>query len=165
MRVLALDPSGNFTSREGQGTTGWAFFDDDGNIKDFGRIYAGDCSTLENYWDAVSDIMWEKLHNEHEMHVVCESYKLQPSKAGAQSYSSLETPQLIGWLRMNAWEMGLKFVLQDPSIKQRFTDEVLVKTGVITKKSGKHYVNGKSSVIHERDAIRHGLYYLRYGKK
>lgn len=161
MRILAIDPSGNFSDREGKGTTGWAYFEN-GELLTFGRIEAADYDELEVYWHQHEVIM---DHFPRLDVFVCESYKLQPSKAGAQSYSSLETPQLIGFMRMMAWTMSTPFILQDPSIKQRFTDAVLVNTGVATKKGRNHLINGQPSVIHERDAIRHGLYYLRYGKK
>ncbi len=160
MRILAIDPSGNYSDREGKGVSGWAFFKD-GELKDFGRIEAERFDTLEDYWHE-----HEVMMDDYPVDLyVCESYKLQPSKAGAQSYSSLETPQLIGFMRMMAWTVSTPFILQDPSIKQRFTDTVLVNTGVATKKGRNHLINGKPSVIHERDAIRHGLYYLRYGSK
>lgn len=162
MRILAIDPSGNFTDREGKGTTGWAYFED-GKVMNYGRIAAEDYSTMEYYWREHSRLM--SAYPELDA-FVCESYKLQPSKAGAQSYSSLETPQLIGYMRMAAFfGMNTPFILQDPSIKQRFTDAVLVNTGVATKKGRNHLINGQPSVIHERDAIRHGLHYLRYGSK
>jgi hypothetical protein len=160
MRILAIDPSGNFSDREGKGTTGIARFEYD-KVWQFGRVEAEDFSSMESYWFNV----WRTVNHFPMDVIVCESYKLQPSKAGAQSYSSLETPQLIGYLRMMAWEKGIEFVLQDPSIKQRFTDAVLVNTGVATKKGRNHLINGQPSVIHERDAIRHGLHYLRYGAK
>ena len=160
MRILAIDPSGNFSDREGKGTTGLARFED-GDLFQYGRVPASDYPSIESYWYN----LWRTMNHFPSDVIVCESYKLQPSKAGAQSYSSLETPQLIGYLRMMAWEKGVEFVLQDPSIKQRFTDDVLVKSGVIEKVNGRHLINGQPSVIHERDAIRHGLYYLRYGNK
>ncbi|MMZ47347.1 hypothetical protein D1872_89910 [compost metagenome] len=167
-KILAIDPSGNFSDREGKGTTGWALFEGD-DLVEFGRIEAKDFGIIESYWQAHLDLMYQKLKSDYFVHtIVCESYKLQPGKAMAQSWSALETPQLIGAMRMyNYAENGLlaDFVFQDPSIKTRFSDEILVKMGVAEKRGNKHYVLDRPSVIHERDAIRHGLYYLKYGKE
>ena len=166
-RVLAFDPSGNFSSREGKGVTGWALFEN-GKLKNFGRLSAESYNFVENYWDAHLAEIWYQMNNCNfeDCAVVCESYKLQPTKAMQQSWSALETPQLIGAMRMYSWkEINVPFVLQDPSIKARFSDEVLVKMGIAEKRGNKYYVLGHSTVDHERDAIRHGLYYLKYGKE
>lgn len=156
-RILVFDPSGNFSDREGKGTTGWALFNND-TLAEFGRIEAKDYDSVESYWHThLLEVPTDTI--------VCESYKLQPGKAMQQSWSALETPQLIGYLRMTAWVNDIPFVFQDPSIKTRFSDEILVHMGIAEKRGGKHYIMGKPSVIHERDAIRHGLHYLKYGKK
>ena len=167
-RILAFDPSGNFSSREGKGVTGWALFDNE-LLKDFGRIEAENFGIVEGYWDAHLDLMIQKVGDMNVFHtVVCESYKLQPAKAMQQSWSALETPQLIGAMRMFNFtepELQMPFVFQDPSIKARFSDEILVKMGIAEKRGNKYYILGRSTVDHERDAIRHGLYYLKYGKE
>lgn len=157
MMLVSLDPSGNSSEREGSGTTGVAVFKD-GELFTFLSVKAEDFKRTEAYWDAVrvavstADV------------IVCESYRLFGHKAKEQTGSSMETAQLIGYLRMQAWDWGVPFVLQDPSIKVRFSDDVLVETGFAELRGGKHYVKENPSSIHERDAIRHGLYYLKYGK-
>lgn len=157
MRVLCLDPSGNY--KEGEGTTGWALFVN-GKLVEFGRVKAEHYSSQEEYWVAVSGLSSEFCPDV----VVCESYRLFEHKAKQQSWSELETPQLIGFLRIHCWYRSIKFVFQDPNDKIRVADEQLVKMGVLEKKGNKYYCLGRPTVIHERDAIRHGIFYHRYGK-
>lgn len=157
MWILSIDPSGNFT--EGKGTTGWAMFKD-GKLDDFGEIKAEDQNSVELYWLAVIDL----LDRTDPDAVVCESFRLQPGKAPAQSWSHMETPQLIGALRIAAFEYNVKFVLQDPSCKARIPDNVLVKMKIIEKRNGRHYALDRPTNDHIRDAIRHGVYYHFYGR-
>lgn len=168
--ILAFDPSGNHTAKEGKGTTGWATFKD-GKLHTFGDIQAEGFASIEEYWYEINSLM---QHYENiatygmgpgEFKVICESYRLQPGKAKQQSWSSLETPQLIGYLRMSAWNLEMPFILQDPAIKARFSDTVLVEMGIAEPKNGRLYIQGRPTNNHMRDAIRHGLYYLRYGVK
>lgn len=159
--VLCFDPSGNWSDKEGKGTTGWSLFRK-GKLISFGSISADEYSSVEHYWHSHTRLMYNLQYTVDA--VVCESYKLQPGKAMQQSWSSLETPQMIGYLRMYCWVNGTDFILQDPSIKQRFTDKVLVTTGYAEKRGDKHFINGLSTNLHIRDSIRHGLYYFKYGK-
>ncbi len=159
--VIAIDPSGNFL--EGKGTSGIALFDG-GNLVDTLTIKASEYSSAEEYWIAHRDTI-ESISALRSCDLVCESYKLQKHKAMQQSGSWLETPQLIGYLRAIFWGNGMSLVFQDPTIKTRFNDSVLEKLGVIEKKGRLYFRNGKPITMHERDAIRHGMYYIRYGKK
>jgi hypothetical protein len=152
--TLCLDPSGNFA--EGKGNTGYAVFVD-GELENFGSISAGDYPSAEFYWKQVGLLITPQTTR-----VVCESYKLQPSKSRAQSYSSLETPQLIGYLRMRAVGFWVKWVFQDPKDKIRVADEQLVHLGVLEKRGNRHYCLGKPTNDHMRDAVRHGIFYFRY---
>lgn len=157
-RVLCFDPSGNW-GKEGDGTTGWAVFED-GKLVNFGKIKAHEHFTQEEYWAAHADLI-NKLHPDL---IVCESYNLQGNKALAQTGSSLDTPQLIGYLRMTAWHDQRQWVMQNPQDKQRVTDPILVRMGVFEKRGNKHYCNNRPTIIHQRDAIRHGIYYFNWGK-
>lgn len=157
MRVLCLDPSGNF--KEGEGITGWALFED-GKLRSFGRVDSNEYGRQESYWYGVHFLIKQYKPDV----VVCESYRLFGHKANQQIGSAMETPQLIGYLRMVCWAHGIEFVFQDPQNKIRFNDEILVKMGILEKKGNRYYCMGKPTVDHERDAIRHGLYYFRYRK-
>lgn len=157
MRVLCLDPSGNFGTKEGFGTTGWALFVD-GELQQFGRIASENHKTQESYW-AEHKIL---IINASPHIVVMESYKLQPGKAMQQSWSTLDTPQLIGYLRMFCWEHSIKLEFQDPKDKVRVADPILMHMGILTERNGRCYALDRKTVIHERDAIRHGVFFHRY---
>ncbi len=158
MRILTLDPSGNFSKNEGDGTTGWAIFEQ-GQLKTFGDVQAVNYDKMEEYWEGVSDLITVDINI-----VVCESYRLFAGKASAQSNSMMETPQLIGYLRMFCYKKHIPIVFQDPKDKARVSDPILVRQGVFEKKGNKHYCLGRSTNLHMRDAIRHGIYFLKYGK-
>ena len=160
MRVLSFDPSGNWSKREGSGTSGWAFFED-GELKEFGDVRADKAESIEDYWAAHSELMDVKQPHI----VVCESYKLQPGKAMVQSFSAMETPQLIGYLRMACWLNKIRFVFQDPSCKPRVADPILERMGIIERKGRLYYCQGRLTNDHMRDAIRHGIYWHKYGDK
>lgn len=156
-KVLVLDPSGNFN--EGGGVTGWALFVNR-KLDNFGRVEAEHYSSTERYWQAVGSLI-DRYQPDT---VVCESYHLFGHKAMQQVGSAMETPQLIGYLRMICYNNMIDFVFQRPQDKIRVADDQLVKMGVLELKGNKHYCLGKPTVIHERDAIRHGIFYFRYGK-
>lgn len=152
---IAIDPSGNFN--EGKGITGYALFIDD-QLKEVADIRSENHKQQMTYW---RDIL--RLIDGQEF-VVCESYKLQPNKSMAQSWSTLETPQLIGALRYACWQQNIPIIFQDPSNKVRFSDEILVKLGVLERKNKLYLWQGLKTNDHMRDAMRHGLYYLKYHK-
>lgn len=157
--TLVLDPSGNH-GKEGFGITGFAIFHGS-NLVNFGDIKAADFASQELYWGSVSSL----IRNCGANLVVCESYKLQPSKAGVQSYSTLDTPQLIGYLRIFAYDRAIAFDFVNPSDKARMADPVLESMGVLEKRGSRYYCNGQQTNDHMRDAIRHGFFYFRYRYK
>jgi hypothetical protein len=157
MRVLCLDPSGNF--KEGDGTTGWALFEDE-KLTIFGNVKSSDYTCPEEYWQNV----WRRTAMDIADKVVCESFKLFGHKAKQQAWSEMETPQLIGFLRGKCYEYNIPLVFQDPKDKVRVTDPILVHMGVLEQKGNRYYALGSPTLIHERDAIRHGVFWHRYGK-
>jgi hypothetical protein len=156
MRIIALDPSGNYD--EGKGTTGYAVFQD-GELEKFGDIKASDFPNQEQYWKHHDYLIVDEAPDI----VLCESYRLFGHKAKSQSWSSLETPQLIGFIRMMCWISDIKFEMQNPSDKVRVADDQLVKLGFFEKRGSKYYCQGRLTNLHQRDSIRHGIFYLRYG--
>lgn len=159
-KTITFDPSGNFGEKEGYGTTGWAFFHD-AEVMQFGDIKSDQYKTQEEYFLAHEDLILSKKPDL----IVCEGYRLYAGARGkAQINSTLDTPQLIGFLRMLAFKAKIPFVLQPPSDKVRVADPQLVKMGVFTRSGNKHYCMGQSTNLHMRDAIRHGIYYFRFGK-
>lgn len=157
MSVLVFDPSGNF--KEGNGTTGWALFKNR-ELKDFGEVKASHFSEAEEYWHEVAQLITDYKPEV----MVYETYRLRASKAMEQSWSRLETPQLIGVIRWHAWSRGIKVCGQDPSLKERFRDDILISTGVAEKRPGGIFIHQRRTNMHMRDAIRHGLYYHRFGE-
>lgn len=158
VKVLTFDPSGNYT--EGYGTSGYAVSLDK-SYPTLHDIRAEDYRSRNEYWFAHKEVI-EKVFPDV---VVIESYRLFGHKSKEQSGSSLETPQLIGYLEMVCFEMNIPTFLQDPSTKSRHADEVLVKTGIVEKKGIKYYYKGELTNMHKRDALRHDLYFRKYNMK
>lgn len=159
VKVLSFDPSGNYN--EGKGTTGYAIRDDGHLPYKLGDIRSTDYNSRQAYWAAHRDLIEQTFPDV----LVVESYRLFGNKAKEQSGSSLETPQLIGYLEMVAYDYNIPVVYQDPSTKSRHKDEILVNTGLIEKKGNKFFYKGEMTNLHQRDALRHDLYFYKYNKK
>lgn len=157
--ILCFDPSGN-TGDEGNGTTGYALYKD-GKLITFGDIAAKNYQSTEEYFWEHENLIEALSPNV----IVCESYRLFGNKAKAQSGSQLGTPQLIGYMMMEAWKRSINWVIQNPSDKARMNDAILEHMGVIEKKGNKWYCMDRVTNLHMRDAIRHGQFYLRFGVK
>jgi hypothetical protein len=155
MKILAFDPSGNYD--EGKGKTGFALALDGFPPAKLGQINAIDFTSRQTYWFQHRVLIEQTLPDV----CVVESYRLFGHKSKQQIGSSLETPQLIGYIEMVCFELGIPVVYQDPSTKQRHSDEVLLKVGIIEKKGGKLYYKGELTSLHMRDALRHAMYYQR----
>lgn len=155
--LAVVDPAGNSGGKEGWGETGIAVFHD-GKLVDFISISSQEYPSTEYYWFA----LWEVIKDSNV--IVCENYRLFAHKANQQAGSELETPQLIGFLRMQSWLLDIPFKFQRPADKARFSDEVLTSMGVFELRGNKHYCLNRSTNLHMRDAIRHGYFYLKYGK-
>lgn len=159
MKLLSFDPSGNWGAKEGWGTTGWSVFID-GKLSHWGHIKAEKFITQEEYWAKHRDL----IEMEYPETVLIESYKLFEHKAQSQSWSTLDTPALIGFLRMVCHDLLTPVVFQDPAQKAGVNDARLEKLGYLEKRGRSYYINNILTIIHERDSIRHGIYYYRYGK-
>jgi hypothetical protein len=159
MKVLSFDPSGNY--KEGKGTSGFSISLDGNMPHKLGDIRAEDYESRQAYWFAHREL----IENTFPDYIVIESYRLFGDKAKEQTGSALETPQLIGYLEMVAYEFDIPSYLQDPSTKQRHADKVLVAAGVIVKKGTRYYYKGELTNLHQRDALRHDLYFNKYNKK
>ena len=160
MKVLSFDPAGN-KGKEGNGTSGYSISNEDFLPHKLGDISANDYETREAYWFAHKELIDTVCPSV----IVIESYRLFGHKSKQQIGSSLETPMLIGYLQMIAYEYNIPVVLQDPSTKTRHADDILVKTGIIEKRGNKFFYKGELTNLHKRDALRHNLYFNKYGKK
>lgn len=116
-------------------SSGWAGFNSDGTLADFGT-----CIGLDALTDQVQ-IMSAKVY-------VIEEYRLYRQKALQQSGSKLLTVQAIGIIKAEARRNRAKVVEQPAAIKK------VAEMWTGYKPSGDH----KHS--HFIDAINHGLYYL-----
>lgn len=159
MKILALDPSGNFD--EGKGCTGWAIFDGD-ELIDFGEINAEKFKSKFYYYTAHLDM----IDNNQGAHFVIEDYLLYAHKANSQTMSRMETPKLLGILEYHLEEFKETFKFQRAvDVKNRWADKVLIHKGYL-EKSGKYLTAlGRITNRHERDAIRHGVHYITKLKK
>lgn len=156
-KTLAIDPSGNFS--EGKGTTGFALFHGNTPIR-LWQIHAKEYPSAPAYWDAVLN----EIEGIDE--VVCEEYPLYDFKgqsAKTQSWSLLETPQLIGAITIECYRKGYPIHFQKASLaKSRFKEDLLVRKGFLEKKGNKYIFQKETTTPHMRDALKHGLYHTRY---
>ena len=159
MKTLVFDPSGNYN--EGKGTTGWAQYYD-GNLITVGQLRAAEFKSRNDYWDSHIKLI-QALEPDV---LVVESFRLYANKAKAQINSEFETPQLIGMLVHWCYSKDVEVIMQDPAIKSRFSNKILLHKKIITQdKSGRYYAVGVSITNHILDAIRHGEYYKNFGYK
>lgn len=169
MRVIAIDPSGNFI--EGKGHTGIAVIDNN-DWKDVQvlSISAKDFESRHDYWkDIIYCIHRFAASPAQPTKVVIESYvtRMNGFTIGKQS----ETAMFIGALIWSLENWGIPYEFQTPSaVKTRFKDELLVKyypklTLDTSTGKNRYLYDGKIVSDHIRDAMKHLLYFKRYKEK
>lgn len=161
IKMMAFDPSGNW--KEGKGTTGICILVN-GEPRELHELKAKDFKTPEKYWLAHKRFI-EAMEPDY---VVMEGYRLynhKGMKASTQANSELETPQLIGVLKVACLENHIPFHVQYATeVKARWSDNVLVNIGILERKAGNRlYFDGEATSNHKRDALRHALHYWKYG--
>lgn len=159
MKILALDPSGNY--HEGKGTTGWAYYY---NFKlvAVGQLRAESYTTQLEYWMSHTNLI-ESMKPDI---LVVEDYKLYASAKDAQINSELETSQLIGVLKIHCAEHNIHIRLQPAQYKHRFSNEILLRKGIVSQDTQRrYYATGVPITRHILDAIRHGEYYINFKYK
>lgn len=162
MKILAIDPSGEFT--KGKGTTGFCLYDTSTNEFKLYDIHAKDYESRASYFYGVCTTATTKGVKT----IVVEDYFLYNNakiSANSQTNSLLETPRLLGALEYEAHNTYKDIVFQRANIKTRFTDKILVDMGLLEKRGNKYYANEKPTNDHQRDALRHALYYVKFGKR
>ena len=165
--IASIDPSGNFD--EGKGKSGLAFIhlDNQYQIKDIALqvVSAKEYASKLSYWHKIIVELFT-VCSKYDVHVVCESYQLRESKAKSQSWSHLETPQLIGALMYRCYVSEIPFTLQTPAAAKRvWSDDRLVHEGYLDNINNRLYYKGLMTNDHMRDALRHGLLYISKLKK
>ncbi len=107
--------------------------------------------TVEEGWHAI-DAAWPKT----KWKTICliEDYKVYSWKADDHSWANLHTAQFIGALRIYCMQKGIPVVFQMAAEAKTFvTDDML-----------KHWGVYEAGMKHARDAERHILRYLMFGK-
>lgn len=159
MKLLSFDPSGNFD--EGKGTTGYSI-NENGEFIEVSEISSKQYDRPEAYWQAHIDLIRFVAPD----HVVFEGYRLYHHKgmsASAQANSTLETPQLIGVLKITLYSSNIPYTIQFATdVKNRWKEEILVHKGYLTQKGKSLYWNGQLTSTHKRDSMKHALHYLKY---
>lgn len=162
MRYIAVDPSGSFN--EGKGHTGVSIVDDWNwdtlQIKSFA---AKKYEHRHLYW---RDIIYNIVKSNPDV-VIIESFVVRSN--GFLVGKMPETSLMIGALVWELEEIGIPYVIQSPSqAKTRFKDNLLPKyipsmeLKVVNDKFY-FYLNGNMTNDHERDSLKHLLYYMKYG--
>jgi len=119
-------------------TTGWSFFED-------GVIETGTFHTWEGVWDKIGEYLSIKGFGIDT--VIIESFRLRRGVALALAGSELLTVQVIGYIKAVCEYFEIEYIEQQPSCKS-------IKVAKIP-----------NTCIHEMDAVRHGIYYLKKHKE
>ena len=159
--VLALDPSGAF--HEGKGKTGWCVLNKESKeILDIGTVSAEDYPTDMQYFAANIDLIhFFKNRYNADLRMVMEDYVLYGAQAQSQTNSHMETCQLIGAIKYQAFLQDIPLKMQLANlVVQRWADPVLTVKGIL--------VNGRFKDLdffpnpHEKDAFRHALHFATF---
>jgi hypothetical protein len=160
VKHIAFDPSGNW-GKEGMGTTGYCI-STNGVPQVIGEIKASDYESEVSYWFAHKELIEGELPD----HVTIEGYKLYNHKgkeAKMQANSELQTPQLIGALKLVCREYDIPYNIQFASeVKTRWSEDVLVRLGILEQKGNRYYWNGELTNTHKRDSLKHSNHFWRY---
>lgn len=158
--VLSIDPSGNFV--DGKGHTGLVLaevYDDfTFKVKFKDTIRADKFDTRVEYWRAHMDALDPELDL-----VVMEDFLLYP--AVNQGFSYMETPRLLGVLEMQADLFDVPIVFQRAINIAALKEEVLISRGILEKRKGRYWHDGRIYNDHERSALKHLIIWLNKEKK
>lgn len=150
MRVMAIDPSGNFTNTKGK--TGWAYFKN-GKLTSYGEIDAKYFPTRAAYFQHILNTIKQM----NPQHLVVENFRVYADKAAAQINSEMETPRILGAIEVYAYQKNIPLTQQNASlVKTRWADDILDKKGILPK-------DVKSP--HIKDAIRHGAHFVSFTER
>lgn len=165
--ILAIDPSGAFI--EGSGTTGWVLMDENYKVIDKGSIRAANFQQAEAYWQAHNILIasfYKQLDGD--LQIVLEEFMLYRNKALDLVNSKLETVRLLGAILTFCYESEISVHMQRAvDVKKRWSNEVMVDEGLI-ENDGLRFKLPDSDIklnLHELDALRHAVHYVRYKKR
>lgn len=140
--LLSLDPGH---------TTGYALWVTDNQGTSIAK--SGQIKTWYND-DLDQNIFWELITEGKPTAVVMESYQVYDWKKDEHSFSQVPTLQVIGCIKTICQQHDIPYFQQTAQVAKQFcTDDKLEKWGM-----------WKRGERHARDAIRHGCYWLLFGK-
>ena len=166
MKILAIDPSGNWNEKRGKGKTGFALWHDGKIIT--APIDGHNAYSRMDYWTNMLGFTKSLYPN----FIICEEYILYKDKAEQQYWDTLDTPRFLGALEYFCFLNNIPIALQQASIvKPRWTNQILQHKGIIT-----HYKNTISWQLnnspqtrqlcdHELDAVRHLMHGITFNKQ
>lgn len=139
--MLSLDPGH---------TTGYAIWEtaDGPKVIKSGQMKTWHHDDLDHndFWDLITDYQPDV--------VVMESYQVYDWKKDEHSWSQVPTVQVIGCIKTICQQRDIPYYSQTAQVAKQFvTDDKLEKWGM-----------WKVGERHARDAIRHGVYWLLFGK-
>jgi len=138
--LLAIDP--------GQ-TVGWAWFElGDGEIK---KVIADQ----DNWVDFLYSLKEIVENKECDFEVLIENYTIRTTTVAANLNKELLTAKVIGVIEWYCRLGGIKTTFQPAGIGNQFFDKKRLKDMDL-------WVVGK---VHARDATRHGLWHITFGKE
>lgn len=162
MLTITIDPSGNF--EEGKGHTGIArMSDNDWSTVETSSINAKTFDDRHAYWTEIKKLIQDAHLNGDRVQIVIESYVTRMN--GFTVGKMPETAMLIGVLVYFCEMYDIPYYFQNASqAKTRFKDEQLPNyiPNLELRDTGRYYLNGKLINDHERDALKHLLYFKRY---
>lgn len=162
--IIIFDPSGNWN--EGKGTTGICYAWSKGELYRVGELEAKKFDSPEAYWDEHIKLLENHLKVVGDLEVVMEGFRLYGHKSKEQTNSQFETPQLIGiirhWCYKNEIPLKIQYAVE---VKNRWSDEILLKNEIITKKGSVRYFKNQVLNNHKTDAIRHAMHYLTFTRE
>lgn len=162
MITLAIDPSGNF--EDGKGRTGVAGIDgNDWNTVFTKSVNADDYKSRFEYWNAVKKVIQDYAIEKIPVQVVIESYVVRAN--GFTTGKMPETAMLIGVLLYTCELNNIPVYFQSPAqAKARFKDDLLPSyiPRLTVNEKNRYYLGTKLTNDHERDALKHLLYFKRY---
>lgn len=131
--LLAIDPGE---------TNGWALFNGEGNIIEFGQ---GNIQQLHKYLSNIDEV-----HGSEPSTVIIESYRVLPTARSLKANvgTKVRTVESIGIVRSFAMTWNCTIVEQEPGIKKIAS----MWTGLQPPSNHKY--------SHQVDAMLHGYYYL-----
>ncbi len=164
MKYIFIDPSGNF--EDGKGHTGIAtMIDDDWSTLKVTSLAAKNYKTRLDYWKAIITVVQTLIVVAHNnATVIIESFQIRTN--GFLIGKMPETIMLIGAIVWELEQVDIPYKFQTPTqAKSRFKDESLPRyiPNLELKPNKRYYLNGKMINDHVRDALKHLLYFKRYG--